>query len=73
MNDKVKIWIDEALAGGDETVTRIIRNNQPNSLSITKIPKQYCYKCDVETTWIAPDGRCGDCTGYTPEEIRGEV
>lgn len=36
-------------------------------------PKKFCYKCDVETLWLAPDGRCGDCTGYTPEEIRGEV
>ena len=42
-------------------------------IEMHNLPKKYCYKCDVETTWLAPDGRCGDCTGYTPEEIRGEV
>ena len=30
-----------------------------------------CYQCDKPTTWLAPDSRCGDCTRYTPEEIRG--
>jgi hypothetical protein len=38
-----------------------------------QILKQYCYQCDVGTSWLAPDGRCGDCTGYTPEQIRGDV
>ena len=33
----------------------------------------YCYQCDHETAWLAPDGRCGACTSYSPEEIRGEV
>ena len=33
----------------------------------------YCYQCDKPTTWLAPDGRCGACTSYSPEEIRGEV
>jgi hypothetical protein len=32
-----------------------------------------CYQCDTKTVWLAPDGRCGDCTGCTPEEVRGEV
>lgn len=31
-----------------------------------------CYQCEEEVEWLAPDSRCGDCTGYTPEEIRGE-
>ncbi len=31
-----------------------------------------CYQCDVKTTWLAPDGRCGQCTRYTPEEVRGD-
>ena len=34
---------------------------------------KYCYRCDEPTGWLAPDGRCGACTSYTPEEIRGEV
>ena len=62
------MMIDKALADGDETVITI-----PQGVQILDRHKQYCYKCDVETTWLAPDGRCGDCTGYTPEEIRGEV
>jgi hypothetical protein len=32
-----------------------------------------CYQCENEVEWLAPDGRCGNCTGWTPEEIRGEV
>jgi hypothetical protein len=28
-----------------------------------------CYVCGVPTMWLAPDSRCGDCTGYTPDEI----
>ncbi len=32
-----------------------------------------CYQCDKPTNWLAPDSRCGDCTRYTPEEIRGDV
>jgi len=31
-----------------------------------------CYECGTITEWLAPDSRCGDCTRYTPEEIRGE-
>lgn len=72
MNDIVKVWIDEALTGGDETVKMDVVTI-PQGVQILDRHKQYCYKCDVETTWLAPDGRCGDCTGYTPEEIRGEV
>lgn len=29
-----------------------------------------CYQCDKETTWLAPDSRCGECTHLTAEEIR---
>jgi Zn finger protein HypA/HybF involved in hydrogenase expression len=28
-----------------------------------------CYQCGDPVMWLAPDSRCGDCTGYTPEEI----
>ena len=31
-----------------------------------------CYKCGTYSEWLAPDGRCGDCTEYTPDDIRGE-
>jgi len=32
-----------------------------------------CYNCGKSVKWLAPDSRCGDCTRYTPEEIRGEI
>ncbi len=32
-----------------------------------------CYRCDKGVSWLAPDSRCKDCTGYTPEEVRGEA
>lgn len=32
-----------------------------------------CYQCEKGTNWLAPDSRCGDCTRYTPKEIRGDV
>lgn len=32
-----------------------------------------CYQCEKPTDWLAPDSRCGECTRWTPEEIRGEV
>ena len=38
----------------------------------TGIASLTCYQCDAETTWLAPDSRCGKCTQFTPEEIRGE-
>jgi hypothetical protein len=28
-----------------------------------------CYQCGDPVMWLAPDSRCGDCTGYTPDEI----
>jgi len=33
--------------------------------------KKTCYQCEKEVDWLAPDSRCGDCTGYTVDEIRG--
>ena len=33
--------------------------------------KKRCYQCDVKTLWLAPDSRCGACTRFTPDEIRG--
>jgi hypothetical protein len=38
---------------------------------LVKESKKYCYQCDKETEWLAPDSRCGDCTRFTPDEIRG--
>lgn len=35
--------------------------------------KTLCYQCDRMVTWLAPDGRCKDCTGWTPGALRGEV
>ena len=31
-----------------------------------------CYECGKFVNWLAPDSRCGDCTRFTPDEIRGE-
>lgn len=31
----------------------------------------YCYQCDQEVLWLAPDGRCACCTRCTPEELLG--
>ena len=28
-----------------------------------------CYACSEFVSWLAPDGRCGECTEYIPEEI----
>ena len=28
-----------------------------------------CYACSMFVNWLAPDGRCGECTNYTPEEL----
>jgi hypothetical protein len=33
--------------------------------------KKTCYQCEKRVNWLAPDSRCGDCTGYTPDEIQG--
>lgn len=30
-----------------------------------------CYGCGEKVDWLAPDGRCGDCTRLTPEEVVG--
>lgn len=31
-----------------------------------------CYQCGRQTTWLAPDSRCGTCTRLTADEVRGE-
>lgn len=31
-----------------------------------------CYQCGEETSWLATDSRCTNCTRVTPEEARGE-
>jgi hypothetical protein len=36
-------------------------------------PWLVCYQCGKEVQWLAWDSRCKDCTGCTPEEVRGEV
>lgn len=28
-----------------------------------------CYQCDKPVEWLAPDGRCGECTRLTPDEV----
>jgi hypothetical protein len=28
-----------------------------------------CYACSEFVNWLAPDGRCSDCTNFTPEEL----
>ncbi len=28
-----------------------------------------CYACSEFVSWLAPDGRCRECTEYIPEEI----
>ena len=30
-----------------------------------------CYQCNKKVLYLFPDGRCGDCTRYTVEEIQG--
>lgn len=34
-------------------------------------PLKHCYNCDAEVKYLFDDGRCGDCTALTPEEVRG--
>jgi hypothetical protein len=34
--------------------------------------KYYCYQCDAEVDWLAPDSRCKKCTRLTVEEVKGE-
>lgn len=36
-----------------------------------KAPAHYCYQCDLPTSYLFDDGRCGKCTGLTPEEVMG--
>lgn len=31
-----------------------------------------CFECYKPCNWLAPDSRCGECTRYTPAEIKGE-
>ena len=31
--------------------------------------QKYCYQCDAKVNYLFPDGRCGRCTRYTPEEL----
>ena len=35
--------------------------------------KLRCYQCDSECNYLFYDGRCKDCTRYTPEEVMGNV
>lgn len=31
-----------------------------------------CYQCEKDVVYLFEDGRCGECTRLTPEEVRGE-
>lgn len=33
----------------------------------------FCYQCDEPVAYLFADGRCGNCTRLTPEEVRGEA
>ena len=33
--------------------------------------EQHCYQCDRKTAYLFDDGRCGNCTRLTPDEIIG--
>ncbi len=30
-----------------------------------------CYGCDKRVYWLAPDGRCANCTRCSADEVRG--
>lgn len=32
-----------------------------------------CYQCGLKVQWLAPDSRCGKCTRFTPEEVKGSI
>ena len=51
-----------------------VANKEPKLAKIYQLSfKLYkCYQCGISTDWLAPDGRCGDCTAHTPDEIRGD-
>lgn len=44
---------------------------EPNSTE-PKEGEYTCCECGKKTAWLAPDTRCGACTDFTPEEIRGD-
>lgn len=31
----------------------------------------YCYQCDKQVNYLFDDGRCGECTRLTQEEVEG--
>ncbi len=45
----------------------------PEHNVIEETPLHRCYQCGIPDTYLFEDGRCGDCTRLTPEEVRGEA
>lgn len=56
-------WVNNTLADNGLTVEDYIVADSPKT----------CYKCGKAITWLAPDGRCKDCTAMTPEEVWGSI
>lgn len=53
----------------DKSVTEQLLEIMPNATVVTLDSRKTCYQCEKEVAWLAPDSRCGDCTGYTPDTI----
>jgi hypothetical protein len=51
----------------DEFEVVVDGKGQFHSLSSIK----RCYQCYKHTSYLFPDGRCGNCTHVTPEELTG--
>jgi hypothetical protein len=39
----------------------------------TPSSKKFCYQCDAEVIWLAPDSRCWKCTRVSPEDAEGPL
>lgn len=35
------------------------------------LPPLCCYECESRVWWLAPDGRCVECTRLTPAQLTG--
>jgi hypothetical protein len=51
-----------------EQLVRIF-GNDIGFVDLTPIKDLTCYQCEKPVKWLAPDSRCKDCTGYTPEDL----
>jgi len=59
----------EAEDAPDKSVIEQLLEIIPDATVVTLDSKQTCYQCEKEVDWLAPDSRCGDCTGYTPDTV----